>query len=136
LTTKTVADPSTVVLKQWGKDHINDESFDPSKLMETDKFGVAPSNTVLTITYRINSTGNVNAASSFIFRKNPEEPSRLHHKQDVLQFLRMFWSKHPDQVKNIIGPDSSRRKSSRAETFCGKSHAPGMLSSLFPLPRD
>lgn len=62
LTTKTVADPSSVALNQWGRDHITDESFDPSKLMETDKFGVAPSNTVLTIIYRINSTGNVNAA--------------------------------------------------------------------------
>jgi hypothetical protein len=62
LTTNTVADPSTVVLSQWGKNYINDESFDPSKLMETDKFGVAPSNTVLTITYRTNSTSNVNAS--------------------------------------------------------------------------
>jgi len=62
LTTNTIADPSTVVLNQWGKNYILDESFDPSKLMETDKFGVAPSNTVLTITYRTNSTGNVNAA--------------------------------------------------------------------------
>ena len=62
LNANTVADPSTVVLNQWGKTHITDESFDPSKLMETDKFGVAPSNTVLNIIYRTNSSGQVNAA--------------------------------------------------------------------------
>lgn len=62
ITTESIADPSSVILQQWGKTHISDESFDPSKLLETDKFGVAPANTVLTITYRINSSGDVNAA--------------------------------------------------------------------------
>jgi len=66
LTTNSVAEPSSVVLNQWGKSHITDESFDPAKLMQTDKFGVAPSDTVLTITYRVNSSGNVNAASGAI----------------------------------------------------------------------
>ncbi len=62
LTQNTVADPASVVLKQWGKTHVLDESFDPSKLMETDKFGIAPANTNLIVTYRANSTGDVNAA--------------------------------------------------------------------------
>jgi hypothetical protein len=62
LSANSVAEPSTVALNQWGKEHITDESFDPSKLMETDKFGVVPSNTVLSIIYRTNSSGIVNAA--------------------------------------------------------------------------
>ena len=62
LVTESIADPSSVVLNQWGKDHITDESFDPSKLLGTDKFGVAPANTVLTITYRVNSSADVNAS--------------------------------------------------------------------------
>ena len=62
LTTETVADPSSVVLQQWGKEHITDEAFDPSKLLKTDKFGVAPANTTLTITYRVNSSNDVNAS--------------------------------------------------------------------------
>jgi len=66
LTTNSVADPSSIVLNQWGKSHTTDESFDPSKLMETDKFGVAPSSTTLTIIYRVNSTGNVNASTGAI----------------------------------------------------------------------
>ena len=62
LSENKVADPASVVLNQWAKSHITDESFDPSKLMETDKFGVTPANTTLTVTYRVNSAGNVNAA--------------------------------------------------------------------------
>ena len=55
-----VADPSSVVLKQHGKDHTIDTSFDPAKLIETDKFGVAPANTTLDIYYRYNTANNVN----------------------------------------------------------------------------
>jgi hypothetical protein len=66
LTTSSIADPSTVVLNQWGRSHTTDESFDPAKLLETDKFGVTPSNTTLTVIYRINSTGNVNAATDTV----------------------------------------------------------------------
>jgi hypothetical protein len=66
LTENKVADPAAVTLNQYGKSHITDESFDPSKLMETDKFGVTPSSTTLTVTYRVNSTGNVNAATDTI----------------------------------------------------------------------
>ena len=36
----------------------------------------------------------------------------------------MIWPNHPDLAKNLIWPDSIRRKSSRPETLCGKSHIP------------
>lgn len=36
-------------------------NFDPSRLIKTDKFGVAPVNTNLTVRYRVNSVDNVNA---------------------------------------------------------------------------
>jgi len=56
-----IADPATVVMQLPGKNYIQDMSFDPSRLVESDKFGVGPSNTVLTVKYRLNTTGNVNA---------------------------------------------------------------------------
>ena len=70
LSENKVADPAKVVLSQWGKDYVTDESFDPSKLLETDKFGVAPANTMLTVTYRTNSFGNVNAAVDTVTEVN------------------------------------------------------------------
>ena len=56
-----IADPASVVMKLPGKNYIQDTSFDPSRLVESDKFGVGPSNTTLTVKYRLNTTGNVNA---------------------------------------------------------------------------
>ena len=60
VTEHVVADPSSVVLKRHGKDHTSDTGFDPSKLIETDKFGIAPANKTLTIYYRYNTSDNLN----------------------------------------------------------------------------
>ncbi len=61
-----VADPSEVVLDIAGKNYVSDTSFDPSKLMTTDKFGVTPVNTNLTVTYRTNTVENTNTGTNTI----------------------------------------------------------------------
>jgi hypothetical protein len=55
-------DPTNFVLNKYGKTYVTDESFDPRKLINSDKFGIAPSNTSLTIQYRVNTVTNVNAS--------------------------------------------------------------------------
>jgi len=62
----SVADPKNVVLQLNGRDYVTDKSFDPYKLLNTDKFGIAPANTTLTIVYRTNTADNVNAAAGSI----------------------------------------------------------------------
>ena len=47
-----LADPSKIALKMHGKNTISSLSFDPTKLISTNKMGIAPYNTTLTITYR------------------------------------------------------------------------------------
>jgi|TARA_R110000787_G_scaffold104748_1_gene212070 hypothetical protein len=66
LTNDEVADPADVTLQRFGKNYVSDDSFDPTKLLRTDKFGVVPANTVLTVTYRVNTTSNVNAAANTV----------------------------------------------------------------------
>lgn len=56
-----VADPSSVSLKLEGKSYTTDSSFDPMKLLETDKLGISPSNTILAVRYRINTSANTDA---------------------------------------------------------------------------
>jgi hypothetical protein len=56
-------DPSNVLFQMNGREFITDESFDPTKLIRNDKFGIAPSNTTLTITYRANTNSTVNVSS-------------------------------------------------------------------------
>jgi len=55
-----ISEPQSTVLETHGRNYIQDRAFDPTKLIESDKFGVGPSNTVLTIDYRTNSEDNVN----------------------------------------------------------------------------
>ena len=62
LTTTSVAEPSELTLKMHGRQYISDTTFDPKKLLDTDKFGVAPANTTLTVTYRVNTSANSNAS--------------------------------------------------------------------------
>ena len=59
-------DPSAAVLQVHSKDYYSDESFDPSLLIKTDKFGVVPSAGTLTIKYRKNATSDVNVSTGAI----------------------------------------------------------------------
>lgn len=61
-----VVDPTELVLDLNGRDYTTDIDFDPTKLISTDKFGIAPSSTVLTVEYRFNTTSDVNAAADSV----------------------------------------------------------------------
>jgi len=50
-------------LNVHGRDYITQPSFDPTNMLGTDKLGVSPSNTSLSIILRTNQIGNVNATS-------------------------------------------------------------------------
>lgn len=60
--TNPVVDPTEVVLDLNGRTYTTDTDFDPTKLIDTDKFGIGPSDTTLTVEYRFNTTQDVNAA--------------------------------------------------------------------------
>tara|TARA_B100002019_G_scaffold89879_1_gene77724 strand:+ start:123 stop:1922 length:1800 start_codon:yes stop_codon:yes gene_type:complete len=70
-------DPSRVALKMQGKNYISSKSFDPTKLITTNKLGISPYNTTLRIVYRTNSPEGTNlsanelnsvVATNFIFK--------------------------------------------------------------------
>ena len=58
----SVVDPKNISLDVFGKDYVSDRSFDPSRLISTDKFGIGPSNTKLRIKYIRNNDANSNSA--------------------------------------------------------------------------
>jgi hypothetical protein len=64
LTNEVISEPNKVIMQVNGKDYITDESFDPTNLIETDKMGVCPTNTTLTIEYRKNSVNINNIATN------------------------------------------------------------------------
>ena len=51
-----ISEPSTVVMFAYGKDYVTDTAIDPTRLVDSNKFGVAPSNTTLRIRFRVNSS--------------------------------------------------------------------------------
>lgn len=66
LTNSSVVDPSQNVLQMHGRNYFTEQSFDPTNLIKSDKFGVAPANTTLTIVYRKANVNFSNVAASTI----------------------------------------------------------------------
>ena len=60
--TGDLIDPANVVMDLHARNYITDVGFDPTNLIKSDKFGVGPSNTKLSVTYRHNSNSNANAS--------------------------------------------------------------------------
>lgn len=65
-TSDPLVDPAQVVLNITGKNYVSDVSFDPSNILGTNKLGIVPANTQLSIIYRVNTSDNVNATSNAI----------------------------------------------------------------------
>jgi len=56
-------DPSEVVLNLHGRNHITDASFDPNNMLGTDKLGISPDGTRLTVVFKSND-GTTSAVAS------------------------------------------------------------------------
>lgn len=61
-TTTDIAEPSQVTLQMSGRPYITDSAFDPTKLLDSNTLGVAPSNTTLTVLFYQNDSDSVNVA--------------------------------------------------------------------------
>jgi len=55
-------DPSSVSLQFFGKNYYTDKIFDPNVIGTTETLGISPTNTTITITYRVNTSDTINAS--------------------------------------------------------------------------
>jgi len=94
LKTDNITHPSNVVLQMHSREYITDNSFDPSKLLETDKFGISPANTTLKIIYRANNTDTANTSTGtltsvsdpiYIFSDTATNQARINFVKDSLE---------------------------------------------------
>ena len=53
-------------MQQHGRDYEVNSYFDPSNILESDKFGIAPANTNITVVYRVNNRDNVNSSAGAV----------------------------------------------------------------------
>jgi len=89
-----ITDPSRVALKMLGKDYISSKSFDPTKLITTNKLGLAPSNTQLSIIYRSNSPQATNIAANSI--------TSINSKTFVFQDITILTNSQRNFVQNSL----------------------------------
>jgi hypothetical protein len=82
LTGDLVADPADVVLNVDSKPYVTETTFDPTNLIKTDKFGVVPVNTTLTIVYTANTSNTANASVGSI--TNIVSPKLLFNNRQAL----------------------------------------------------
>jgi hypothetical protein len=66
LNTPSLAEARDLVLDLHSKTYVTDKAMDPTILIKGDKFGVGPSNTTLTVTYRANTKQNSNATAGSV----------------------------------------------------------------------
>jgi len=58
-----VAEPQKVAMDLFGKSYVTDMTFDPTKLSKNENFGIVPSDTTLTVTYRATNPTDSNIAT-------------------------------------------------------------------------
>ena len=61
--TDVVANPQGVAMDIFGKSYVTDTTFDPTRLSKNDSLGIVPSNTTLTVVYRVTNPTNSNVAT-------------------------------------------------------------------------
>ena len=79
LKSASMAEPRDIVMDLHSRTYVTDKSFDPSELVKSDKFGIAPANTDIRVVYRANTSQNSNASANTITSvvgANVEFPSR------------------------------------------------------------
>ena len=124
----SVAEPSKLTLNMHGRSYITDESFDPSKLMSTDKFGIAPHDTTLTIRYRVNSSPNLNVSANGL--KNIRSVSTKFKDSTALSKSKMDTVRGSLEVSNpeainggIRIPDTQEIKRRSIDSFSNQNRA-------------
>jgi hypothetical protein len=97
LLSEAVVDPTNLMLDLNGRTYVTETNFDPTKLISSDKFGIAPANTTLTISYRYNTVADVNAAVGAInqitaphLRFNNQAQLNVGKRTDVRASLEAF----------------------------------------------
>lgn len=100
----SVVDPRNILLDYNSRSYTTEKKIDPKNIIQSDKLGIAPSNTTLTITYRANnskkmgvSQGSLNRATNPIF----EFPSGATSQSIINTVIGSFEVENSKPITNI-----------------------------------
>ena len=139
-----IVDPSEVAMKIDGKNYISNLLFDPTVLVSSDKFGVTPVDTTLTVTYRINTIDNVNASvGSLNIVNNANLEFRNEHLLDTAKTSYMsdnFQVYNEEPINGDISvPTSEEIKRRSTSLFASQGRAVTIqdyVSSIYAMPSN
>ena len=106
--TTGLVEPSKVAIKMHGKRHITDRSFDPTQLLRTNKLGVSPAGTKLTVVSKINDLSSTNVPANGI--NSVRNPSFVFQNRDLLDQALLKQVENSLEVNNsepIVGDTSA-----------------------------
>jgi len=101
----TFIDPTSVTLQLYGKNYNSDLLFDPNQVIQSEKLGISPANTILTVKYRINPSQNSNVpAKSINIITNPivEFRTNLYSNSEALGLISAFEVENEDVVVGFV----------------------------------
>ena len=117
-----VADPQKVAMDIFGKDYVTSTTFDPTQLSKNESFGIVPSNTTLTILYRVTNPVNSNVGvgavanvSSGRFKFKERQTLATAKVNTVTESLEV--SNEEPIVGNVTSPTSAEVKRRVFDTF-------------------
>ena len=61
-----VKNPQKVAIDLFGKDYVSDTTFDPTRLLQNENFGIVPENTTLIVSFRVTNPSNSNVPTGGI----------------------------------------------------------------------
>lgn len=123
-----ISEPSSVVMFSYGKDYITDSAIDPTRLIDGNKFGVAPSNTTLRVVFRVNdfdsnniSAGALSGVEEANFQFENENDLSLSLRDGVVGSLEV--SNEEPIVGTVSLPTSEELKIRSMGTFATQNRA-------------
>jgi len=120
--TDVIANPQNVAANIFGKDYVTDLTFDPTRLSENHNYGIVPSNTTLTVSYRVTNptnsnvaTGGINRASSVTMDFSKKEKLINSTTQAVIRSIEV--SNEEPIIGNVTNANSTELKMKIFDTF-------------------
>jgi len=138
---KSFPDPSNATLQLHGKEYFSDSSFDPSALLKTEKLGIVPNNTTLTIAMRKNSSDSVNAAVNSInsvIGPKVEFRNSSYSEADAINLISNFEVENEEPiVGSVAAPSVDELKMRAINSYASQNRAvtrQDYLSVIYRMP--
>ena len=138
---KSFPDPSAAALQLNGREFFSDTSFDPSQILKTEKLGIVPVDTTLTVSYRKNSSSTVNAAvgavNSVVNAIVEFRQSEITNSTALQQITAFEVDNEEAIVGNIAAPSSDEIKVRAIDNYAAQNRAvtkQDYLAILYRMP--